>query len=156
MENFIHIWTNPYSWLLIGTIIALPYLLKLMRRLYPESLRKKMEKEEACTLKLYQKPQMRTLRKNMVFAFVISFIASYVVGYHLVESTDPLGTSKNIFVLLIVPIVLYAIVIEYKITKGKSCIDAIVGYKYIKWVAMVEITVLAVAVAIFGIMALLK
>ena len=39
--------TNPYSWLLIGTIVTLPYLLKLMRQLYPESLRKKMEKEEA-------------------------------------------------------------------------------------------------------------
>lgn len=87
---------------------------------------------------------------------IVSFIASYVVGYHLLESTNPLKTSKNIFVVLIVLVVLYAIGVEYKITKGKSCKDAIVGYKYIKWFAIVEVTVLVVAVVIFGIMALLK
>ncbi len=156
MEQLKYLITNPYSWVLIGAVLILPYLLKYMRILYPETLRKKMEEEEACTLELYQKPQMRTMRKNMVFAIVISLISSYVLGYHLMESSNPLRTSKNIFVLLIVLIALYAIVVEYKITKGKSCKDVIVGYKYIKWLAIVEVTVLVVAVVIFGIMALLK
>jgi len=46
---------------------------------------KQMEQEEACTLKLNQKPEMKRMRKVANIGFILSVVMSYIVTYHLIE-----------------------------------------------------------------------
>ena len=155
MEQLKLLLTNPYSWLLIGVVVGLPFLLKLMRRLYPESLRKRMEEEEACTLKLYQNPKIKRLRKGLFLALSVSIGISYAIGYHLIDSSNPLRTSLKVFYPLMITAALYIGVAEYKITKGKNCNDVIVGFRYIKWAGIVVAVIIAMTLIIIGMKELL-
>ena len=121
MEKLKYLLANPYAWLLFAFILSLPYVLTYMRRFYPKELQKKMEKEDACMLEATQRPEMKTIRRNALVGIVLSVGISYIISYHLMElSCDSLKTFLNIFSALISFVVVYMIVAEHKINKGKK------------------------------------
>ena len=156
MEKLTYMFANPYSWLFISVVVGLPFLLKLMRHLYPETLRKRMEEEEACILELYQNPKLKRLRKGLFLALGVSIGVSYVAGYHFIDSPNPLRTSLNVFYPIMILAALYLGVVEYKITKGKNCNDVIVGYKYLKRIAITEAAIIVVLMLITVVKELLQ
>ena len=115
-------------------IISLPVILQYIRRFYPKSLREKMEIEEACTLEVNQKPEMKRMRKIVFIGFVLSGIISYLLAYYFL----PVIQTKfkmfiNIFVGSIGLVAGYAMLSEYKTNKDENCNEKIVGYKFMKW-----------------------
>ena len=115
-------------------IISLPVILQYIRRFYPKSLREKMEIEEACTLEVNQKLEMKRMRKIVFIGFVLSGIISYLLAYYFL----PVIQTKfkmfiNIFVGSISLVTVYAMLSEYKINKDENCNEKIVGYKFMKW-----------------------
>jgi len=128
---------------------SLTYVLKHMRRFYPAKLQEKMAKEEACTLKVNKKPEMKAMRKNVFIGFVLSIIISYIISYYLIASVDnTFRTFTNIFIGLFSLVAIYAMVTEYKINKDKNCNDMIVGYKFMKWVGIFMGLVFVIALII--------
>ena len=121
MEKLKYLFTNPYTWLFIVFVFALPYVLKYIRRFYSKELQKKMEKEDACMLEANQRPEMKIVRRNALVGIVLSVGISYIISYHLMElSCDSLKIFTNIFSVLISFVVVYMIVAEHKINKGKK------------------------------------
>jgi len=128
LENLI---TNPYAWLLFAFIMSLSYILKFLRRFYPESVRQKMEKEEACTFEHQQKPQMIFVRKVVTFSFLPIIFISLIVSHYFF----PMIKGLFVYLLLVgmIPIAIWAMYVEYKISKDENSNDVIVGYKYLKF-----------------------
>ena len=115
MEKLKYLFANPYAWLFFAFIFTLPYLLKYMRRFYSEELQKKMKKEEVCIMEFQQKPEMKRMRKIVFIGFVLSVSVSYIISYILMDtSCDTTRIFINIFLVLATPIMIYAIVVEYK------------------------------------------
>jgi heme/copper-type cytochrome/quinol oxidase subunit 4 len=143
MERLTYLFTNPYTWLLIVFISVLPYALKYIRRFYPEELQKQMEYEEACTLKLNQKHEMKQMRKVVTIGFILSVVVSYAVAYHLIESSN--NTFKifsNIFMVLMSTIAIYAMITEHKINKDKNCHHISVKYYIVMFAVIIIIALL--------------
>ncbi len=144
MERLTYLFTNPYTWLFIVFILVLPYALKYIRRFYPEKLQKQMEQEEACTLKLNQKPEMKRMRKVVFIGFVLSILVSYIISYYVIESSDnTFEIFKNIFIVLMMIVSIYAMITEHKISKGKNCHHVSIKYLTIM-VAIIFIVALLV------------
>lgn len=119
MQHLKYLLTNPYTWLFLIFTICLPYILKYMRRFYPRKLQEQMEKEEACNLELYQKLEMQRTRKNMIAGIFISFGISVVISYF---SENILSTFEIVFVSMMGVVVLYSVIVDYRINKGKNCL----------------------------------
>ena len=121
MEKLKYLLTNPYVWLFFAFVLSLPYVITYMRRFYSKELQKKMEKEDACMLEANQRPEMKTMRRNALVGIVLSAGVSYIISYHFIElSCDRLKTFLNILSALISFVVVYMIVAERKINKGKK------------------------------------
>jgi len=119
LENLKYLLTNPYIWLFIIFIICLPYILRYMRQFLPKNLQEQMAKEEACTLKVNEKPEMKRMRKNMTIGIFISFVTSILISYF---SEDSLHTFRIIFMCMMGIIALYSMVVDYKVNKGRNCL----------------------------------
>jgi len=116
VEHFKTIFTNPYTWMMFAFILTLPYLLKYMRRFFPKKLQKKIEKEEACDLEYRQQPEIVRLRKKLIIGIIISLIVSAFISY-LIEESWRIFTY--IFASMITIVVLYAVIVEYILSKNK-------------------------------------
>lgn len=151
-ERFENLVSDPYTWVFFIFIMSLSYILQYLRRFYPKSLREKMEKEEACNLEYQKKPEMKLVRKIILFGLLFSIIISYLITYNLLQNLgNKIETFRNILLGIYIPIILTTLFYEYKTTKDKNCNDVIVGYKFIKWVGMfllVTFVILSVIVVI--------
>jgi len=119
-ERLLNLITNPYTWVILVFIMALPYLLNYMRRFYPEKLRKQMEKEEACTLELQQKLEMKRMRKYITIGFIFSALLTVCIAYYFEIER---GNISWIFIISMTPITFYAMIVEHRISKGKKCLQ---------------------------------
>lgn len=150
-ERAMNLLTNPYTWVLFIFVMLLPYILKYIRRFYPESLREKMEKEEACTLEYQENPKVQMLYKIIQASFFISIFVSYLTVYHLFDSIEnKFKTAFNLFVGIMSFIVIVGVYFDYKLSKDKNCNDVIVGYKYLKFPNVI-VTIVVSSLAILGI-----
>jgi len=140
-----HLFANPYMWLFIVFIFALPYIFRYIRQFFPKKLQEQMAKEEACNLELEQKPEMQYMRKNVTIGFFISLLVSSGITYF---SNSSIKVFTNIFMSMMSVVALYSMIVQHKVTKGKVC--NYVSFRY--WVAVfVIITLIAVMVImIFG------
>jgi len=130
-ENFV---TNPYTWLLFVFTVSLPYILRYIRRFYPEKLQENMKKEEACALEFNQKPKIKFLNKVMTTGMISSVVISYLITYHLLSNLEnKLSMFVNLFASMILLIVLIISILQSKVKNDKDCNDVIVGYKYLKF-----------------------
>ena len=135
-----NILTDPYTWLVLGFIISVGYILRYIRRLYPKSLQEAMEKEEACTLRYQKNPEIKLIRKIINMGLLSMLFISYILSFHvLTDLVNPLYTFMNIFLSGAVLIIVIGDYYKGKIKKDKSCNNVIVGYKFIKIVGIIEI-----------------
>ena len=148
--------TNPYTWVFFVFALSLPMILRYIRRFYPKSLQEAMEKEEACTLELNRRPEMKRLRKFMFIGLFCVVLISYLLSFYLLSDVvDPLMRFYKVLVIGIIIVIVPFIYYENKIRKGQDCKDVIVGYKFIKIVGIIEIC-LIVTVVIMNILGYLK
>ena len=119
LENLKYLLTNPYTWLFIIFTMCLPYILQYMRQFFSKKLQEQMAKEEACTLKVHEKPEMKRMRKNVTIGIFISFVASVLISYF---SEDSLHTFRIIFMYMMGIVALYSMVVDYKVNKGRNCL----------------------------------
>ena len=143
MEKLKYLFTNPYTWLFFAFILSLPYILTYMRRFYPKELQKQMEKEEACTLKRNQKPEMKTMLKNVRLGSLFAFLISVLIAY---SSENSLEVFKTFFLIIMMPIFIYAMAMEYKINKNKNCNHVSVKYMLVMFAIIVLIAFIVVLV----------
>ena len=143
MEKLKYLFTNPYTWLFFAFILSLPYVLTYMRRFYPKELQKQMEKEEACTLKRNQKPEMKTMLKNVRLGSLFAFLISVLIAY---SSENSLEVFKTFFLIIMMPIFIYAMAMEYKINKNKNCNHVSVKYMLVMFAIIVLIAFIVVLV----------
>ena len=143
MEKLKYLFTNPYTWLFFAFILSLPYVLTYMRRFYPKELQKQMEKEEACTLKRNQKPEMKTMLKNVRLGSLFAFLISVLIAY---SSENSLEVFKTFFMIIMMPIFIYAMAMEYKINKNKNCNHVSVKYMLVMFAIIVLIAFIVVLV----------
>jgi len=142
-ENLI---TNPYTWLFIIFTMALPYILQYMRRFYPEKLRKQMEKEEACTLELQQKPEMKRTGKYLAIGFFVAIILTICIYYTFDIAKKHIGVIYTIFLS---PTFIYVGVLQHKIKKGKNCLQFYDKKEYLQLVGIfVVITAIIVTIVL--------
>ena len=78
-----------------------------------------MAKEEACTLKRNQKPEMKRMQKNTTIGIFISFVTSVVVSCFVEES---LNVFKIVFMSMMSIVLLHSMIVDYKVNKGKNCL----------------------------------
>jgi len=151
LERLSNLASNPYTWILFIFIMSLPYILKYLRRFYPEKLRKKMDKEEACTLEYQQKPEMKFVRKIILIGMLsVIFISYFVSFYFLTNLINPLATFRNLFLIGALIVVIIAISFESKIKKDENCNEVVVGYKYLKFPNFI-LTIIVFSFIIVGI-----
>ena len=143
MEKLKYLLTNPYSWLLFAFILSLPYVLTYMRRFYPKELQKQMEKEEACTLKRNEKPEMKTMLKNVRLGSLFAFLISLIIAYFAENSLE---VFKTLFMIIMMPIVIYAMVMDYKINKNKNCNHVSVKYMLVMFAIIVLIAFIVILI----------
>ena len=151
-ERFENLVTNPYTWAFFIFAMSLPYFLRYIRRFYPEKLQEDMKKEEACTLEYQRKPEIKLIRKIVLFGFLSSLLISYLIVYYLLDNIEnKFKLWLDIFLGLSVMIMIISGVLEHRVKKDKNCNDVIVGYKFMKIVGIMEI----LFVVIMGILYLL-
>ena len=89
MERLTNLVTNPYTWLLFAFAISLPYILKYLRRFYPDNVRKKMEKEEACMIENNAKPKVKQLNRIFLLSMftipTLFFSVLYLLNYDILH-----------------------------------------------------------------------
>jgi len=90
-----------------------------MRQFFPKKLQEQMAKEEACTLKVHEKPEMKRMRKNVTIGIFISFVVSVLISYF---SENSLHTFRIIFMYMMGIVALYSMVVDYKVNKGRNCL----------------------------------
>jgi len=158
MEKLNYLLTSSYIWLFILFSFSLPYLLKYMRQLYPEHVRKKMELEEACQLEYNQHPKIKRIRKYLTFSILFFIILSYIISYYLLSPSErTFQKFANLFICFSMPIVIYFGVVEYSVYKeGKNCKEVIVGYKFMKWLGILEVLIIVSLMIFLGIKEMLK
>jgi hypothetical protein len=121
MEKLIYLFSNPYTWLFIVFTMGLPYLLKYMRRLFPQKLQDQMAKEEACFLEGNQKPEIKRIHRNMHIGIFISLVTSFIVSY-CIDNT--FHRVYVIFMSITSVVVIYSGIAEHKVKKDKkNCSD---------------------------------
>ena len=141
INTFENLITNPYTWAFIVFTMALPYLVIYMRRFYPEKLRKQMEKEEACTLELQQKPEMKRVRKYVIIGFIFSVLLTVCIAYYFeIEKRN----ISLIFIISIIPITLYAMIVEQRISKGKKCLQFYDKKEYLQLVGIFVVMIVII------------
>ncbi len=144
LERLLNLINNPYTWGLFVFVMALPYILKYMRRWYPKSWQESMAKEEACTLEYQQKPEMKFIRRILSIGLVSVVLISYVLAYYILPNIEyHLKTFRDLFLIGAVIIVILTIYFESKIKKNKNCNDVIVGYKYLKFPNVILTTIVS-------------
>jgi len=152
IEMLTNLVTNPYAWVFFIFTMSLPYTLIFIRRFYPEKLRDKMEKEEACTLKYNQKPEVKLYNNLVLLGMSGSVVISYFISYYLVDNVDDkLRLSINIFSGMVLVIIVIIGIYEYitRKDKDKDCSEVIVGYRYLKFPNII-LTVAIFCFVIFG------
>jgi len=145
IEMLTNLVNNPYTWLFLGFIVSLAYILQYMRRFYPNHWQEAMAKEEACTLEFQKKPEMKLVRKITLIGFLSMIFISYILSFHLLSDlVNPLDTFTKIFLSGAMFIMAISIYYQSKIKKDKNCNDVIVGYKFMKIVGIIEILFISV------------
>ena len=136
MEDLKYLFSNPYVWLFIIFSFSLPYILKYIRRFYPEKLQQQMAKEEVCILEKSKKPEMKHLQKIFQIGTLFSFFVTLLVAYYY----QSLEVTKTVFISLVSLIAIYVTVSEYKIKKDKTCSHISVKYYIVMFVIICIIT----------------
>lgn len=150
IDNFILLFSQIEIWIFILMSMALLPILMYLRRFYPDSVREKMQREEACTLAVNQKPEMKRLRKIVFIGFVLSVVISYILAYYLLPVIQTqFKMFVNIFIGSTSLVAGYSMLSEYKINKDKNCNDKIVGYKFMKWFGIFSLVAYCILIIIF-------
>ena len=140
LESLNNLISNPYTLIFLGLIF--PFILLFIRRFYPEDLRRRMEKEEDCTLKLQQKPQMTLARKVLLFGGLVIAVISFIVSHYVFPTIKDLFI--NLLLVGIMPMVIWVLYVDYKLGKDKNCNDVVVGYKFMKWFGIFSLIVFVI------------
>ena len=101
-----------------------------------------MEKEEDCTLKLQQKPQMTLARKVLLFGGLVIAVISFIVSHYVFPTIKDLFI--NLLLVGIMPMVIWVLYVDYKLGKDKNCNDVVVGYKFMKWFGIFSLIVFVI------------
>ena len=149
IDNLVFLFSQIEFWIFFLMCMALLPILMYVRRFYPDSVREKMQREEACTLEVNQKPEMKRLRKIVFIGLVLSVVISYILAYYLLPVMQ---TQFKMFVNISIGstslVAGYSMLSEYKINKDKNCNDKIVGYKFIKWFSIFSLIGLCIMIII--------